>query len=187
MQKKRILWPGIMGWVLLNILLLPFPGTGKLLFGVLPVSSQPEAISGVNDQQLQLLKMQLQDQLVTELRVVANPIRLSREHILLLMKEIPSPDPEKLSEEAIRIISKKENLAWLLKCTLESLQLQKENARTVIHITILEGNSGKAFWTKKINAAKILSPPIFSEHLLLNELFQPIIDEAVNEIITLSL
>ena len=186
-MEKRNLRSGVLGWVLLMTLFFPFASTGKPLLGILPVSVRPEAISGVIDRQLQSLAMQLQEQLVIELQVVTTPSKLSREHILLLMKEVPAPDPEKLSEEAIRIICKKENLTWLLKCNMESLHVQKENARTVIQLIILEGNSGKTFWTKKITAQKIISSPFFSEHLLLNELFKPMLDDAMNEIKTLSL
>jgi hypothetical protein len=186
-MEKRNLKSGVLGWVLLMTILFPFGSAGKPLLGVLPVNARSEVFSGLNEQQQQSLMMQLQDLLVTQLQVVAIPTKLSREHILLLMKEVPAPDPEKLSEEAYRIISKKENLTWILKCSVESLQVQKENARTVVQLIILEGNTGKVFWTKKFNTVKILSSPFFSEHLLLNELFKPMLDDAVNEIKMLSL
>lgn len=187
MQTKRKLKAGILMWVLMSTLLFPLQGAGKPSFGVLPVNARPEVFSGLNELQQQSLMGQLQDQLITQLQVVAVPTKLSREHILLLMKEVPAPDPEKLSEEAYRIISRKENLTWILKCSLESLHVQKENSRAVIQLLIIEGNSGKTFWTKKITANKILSSPFFSEHLLLNELFKPMLDDAVKEIKTLSL
>lgn len=187
MQAKLKLKAGLLVWTLMSTLLFPIPGEGKPSFGVLPVIARPEVFSGLNELQQQSMIGLLQDQLVTQLQVVAVPTRLSREHILLLMKEVPAPDPEKLSEEAYRIISKKENLTWILKCSLESLQVQKDSGRAVIQLLIIEGNSGKTFWTKKITANKILSSPLFSEHLLLNELFKPMLDDAVKEIKTLSL
>lgn len=187
MQTKRKLKGGILVWVLLYTLLFPLATAGKPLLGVLPVSARADFISGLNEQQQQSLLEQLQDQLVTQLQVVVVPAKLSREHILLLMKEVPAPDPEKLSEESCRIISKKENLTWILKCSLESLQLQKEKIHAVMQLLIIEGNSGKTFWSKKITAGKILSSPFFSEHLLLTELFKPMLDDAVKEIKTLSL
>ena len=187
MQAKRKLRPGIWVVVLWTTLLFPLPGEGKPSFGILPVTARPEAMNGLNEPQQQSLMVQLQELLVTQLQVVAVPGKLSREHILLLLKEVPAPDPEKLSEEAVRIICRNKNLAWLMKCTVESLQVQKENSRAVIQLLILEGNSGKTFWTKRITAVKILPSPFFSEHLLLNELFKPMLDDAVKEMKTLSL
>jgi hypothetical protein len=54
-------------------------------------------------------------------------------------------------------------------------------------MTIIEGNTGKIFWTGKFSADKTMSSPFFSEHLLLNELFKPVIDKSVNELQTFSL
>jgi hypothetical protein len=167
--------------------MFPMSTSGKPSIGILPVNTPSASSANLNEQQLQSLSLQLQDYFSVQLKDFGIISPLSREHILLLMKEIPAPDPENLSAEAYKIISKKENLMYLLKCSVESIQVQNENTRTVINVILIEGSSGKKFWSKKVPGNKKLSSPLLSEHILLNEIFKPSLDEVLKEIKTLKL
>jgi hypothetical protein len=187
MQKLKKIRYGMLVVFILYASMLPLSSWGKPSIGILPVNTRSVGSANLNEQQLQSLSLQLQDFFTTKLKDMGTVSPLSREHILLLMKEVPSPDPEELSSEAYKIISKKENLLYLLKCSVESLQVQNENARTVINVILVEGSSGKNFWSKKVSGNKKLSSPLMSEHILLNELFKPVLEDVLKEIKTLSL
>jgi hypothetical protein len=187
MQKIQKIRLGMLALIMLNATMLPMSISGQPSIGILPVYTRSVSSGLLSDQQLLSLSQQLQDYFSLQLKDIGTISQLSREHILLLMKEVPAPDPEDLTAEAFKIISKKENLTYLLKCSVESLQVQNGNTRAVIIMTLVEGSSGKKFWSKKITDNKKLSTPLFSEHLLLNELFKPLLNEAINEIKTLSL
>jgi len=185
MQKLKKFRYGVLVIILLT--LFPLTSPGKPSIGILPVNTRSVSSVNLNDQQLQSLSLQLQEYFTLQLKDIGTVSPLSREHILLLMKEIPAPDPENLTPEAYKIISKKENLMYLLKCSVESFQIQNENARTIVSVIIIEGSSGKKFWTKKLTGNKKLTSPLFSEHLLLNEIFKPLLEDVLKEIKTLSL
>jgi hypothetical protein len=187
MQKLNKIRIGMLVVIILNASMLPLMTSGKPSIGILPVNTRSIGSANLNDMQLQSLSLQLQDYFTVQLKNMGTVSPLSREHILLLMKEVPSPDPEDLSAEAYKIISKKENLAYFLKCSVESLQVQNDNTRAVVNIILIEGSSGKSFWSKKVTCSKKLTPPLSSEHILLNELFQPVLEDVVKEIKTLSL
>jgi len=124
----------------------------------------------------------MQDHFISQLASIGSVRKLSREHILLLLKEMPAPDPENLSAEAYKIISKKEQLQYLLKCSIESMQQVDKNVVAPIRIIIVDGSNGKVFWEKTVKINKIVSNPVLSEHLLLNEVFKPSIAEISKEI-----
>jgi hypothetical protein len=187
MQKLKKTRCRMLVAIMLYASLFPLSSSGKPSIGILPVNTRSVSSANLNEQQMQSLSLQMQDLLASELVKTGTIQKLSREHILLLMKEVPAPDPENLSAEAYKIISKKENLMYFLKCSVESLQVQNENTRTVINVILIEGSSGKKFWSKKVPGNKKLTTPLFSEHILLNELFKPLLDEVLNEIKTLSL
>jgi hypothetical protein len=187
MLKLKKIWYWMLVVIMLYASMVPMSSSGKPSIGILPVNTRSVSSANLNDQQLQWLSLQLQDYFTVQLKEMGTVSPLSREHILLLMKEVPAPDPEELTAEAYKIISKKENLAYFLKCSVESLQVQNENARIIINMIIVEGSSGKKFWAKKITGNKKLSTPLSSEHLLLKELFKPVLEDVMKEIKTLSL
>jgi hypothetical protein len=187
MQKLKKIRVGVLVVIMLYATLFPLSSSGKPSIGILPVNIRSVSSANLNEQQLQSLSLLLQDYFTVHLKDIVIVSPLSREHILLLMKEVPAPDPEELTAEAYKIISKKENLMYLLQCSVESLQVQNENARIIVNMIIVEGSSGKKFWAKKITGNKKLSTPLSSEHILLNELFKPILEDVMKEIKTLSL
>jgi hypothetical protein len=155
---------------------------GQTTMSILPVNTSAVSSEVLNTQQWQNISLQLQDHFVSQLASIGTISKLSREHILLLMKEMPKPDPENLTEEAYKIISKKENLHYLLKCAIESIQVVDKSVLAPIHIIIVDGNNGKVFWEKRVNINKIVPNPAITEQLLLNDVFKPSVKDISKEI-----
>jgi hypothetical protein len=154
---------------------------GQPTMSILPVNTSAVSTQVLNEADWQDLSLQLQDYLVLQLAGLGTISKLSREHILLLMKEIPAPDPENLTAEAYKIISKKENLHYLLKLSIESFKVIDTLAVVPIRVIIVDGNNGKKFWEKTVKINKIVVNPI-TRLLLLNEIFKPKLNEIVKEI-----
>lgn len=173
-------------WILpllvLMMLITSVESSSQVTLSILPVGTTAVNSGTLNAQQWQNVSMQMQDHFLVQLASIGKISKLTREHILLLLKEMPAPDPENLSTEAFKIISKKENLQYLLKCSIESVQLVDKNVVAQIKIVIVEGNNGKVFWEKTLKVNKLVSTPVLSEHLLLNEVFKPSVSEISNEI-----
>ena len=173
-------------WILPLLVLMMFitsvESSSQVTLSILPVGTTAVNSGTLNAQQWQNVSMQMQDHFLVQLASIGKISKLTREHILLLLKEMPAPDPENLSAEAFKIISKKENLQYLLKCSIESVQLVDKNVVAQIKIVIVEGNNGKVFWEKTLKVNKLVSTPVLSEHLLLNEVFKPSVSEISNEI-----
>lgn len=173
-------------WILpllvLMMLITSVESSSQVTLSILPVGTTAVNSGTLNAQQWQNVSMQMQDHFLVQLASIGKISKLTREHILLLLKEMPAPDPENLSAEAFKIISKKENLQYLLKCSIESVQLVDKNVVAQIKIVIVEGNNGKVFWEKTLKVNKLVSTPVLSEHLLLNEVFKPSVSEISNEI-----
>lgn len=173
-------------WILpllvLMMLITSVESSSQVTLSILPVGTTAVNSGTLNAQQWQNVSMQMQDHFLVQLASIVKISKLTREHILLLLKEMPAPDPENLSAEAFKIISKKENLQYLLKCSIESVQLVDKNVVAQIKIVIVEGNNGKVFWEKTLKVNKLVSTPVLSEHLLLNEVFKPSVSEISNEI-----
>ena len=158
---------------------------GQTTLSVLPVNTSAVSSQILNAQQWQNVSSMMQDHFVLQLAGIGTISKLSREHILLLLKEVPAPDPEGLNEEAYKIISKKENLHYLLKCSIESIQQVDKSVLAPIRIIIVDGKNGKVYWEKVLKVNKIVSNPILSEHILLHEVFKPLINDVSKEIKTL--
>jgi hypothetical protein len=156
--------------------------TGQTTISILPVNTSAVSSGVLDTEQLQDISMQLQDYFVSQLAPVGTISKLSREHILLLMKEMPAPDPDNLTEEAYKIISKKENLHYLLKCAIESIDKIDKNVLAPVHIIIVDGNNGKKFWEKTVKINKIVPNPELTVQLLLNDVFKPSVKEISKEI-----
>ena len=156
--------------------------TGQTTMSILPVNTSVVSSEVLNTEQWQNVSMQLQDYFVAQLAPIGTISKLSREHILLLMKEMPAPDPESLTEEAYKIISKKENLHYLLKCAIESIEVIDKNIISHIHIIIVDGNNGKKFWEKTVKINKIVPNPEVTGQILLNDVFKPSVKEISKEI-----
>lgn len=155
---------------------------GQTTMSILPVNTSAVSSQVLNAEQWQNISLQLQDYLVLQLAGIGTISKLSREHILLLLKEMTPPDQENLTEEAYKIISKKENLNYLLKCSIESIQVIDKNVLAPIHIIIVDGNNGKVFWEKTVTINKIVPNPTVTEHILLNDVFKPSVNTVSKEI-----
>ena len=182
MKTALYIKKAITGLLLTLAVTLPNLLPGQTTMSILPVNTSAVSSEVLNPQQWQNLSMQLQDHFVAQLASLGNVSKLSREHILLLMKEMPAPDPENLNEEAYKIISKKENLNYLLKCAIESIEVIDKNVLAPIHIIIVDGNNGKVFWEKTVSINKIVPGTVITEHILLNDVFKPSINSISKEI-----
>jgi hypothetical protein len=158
---------------------------GQTTMGILPVNVASVGSNILNEQQWQSVSGQLHDYLVLQLAGIGNVSKLSREHILLLTKEIPAADIENLDAEAYKIISKKEKLHYLLKCSVESIQVADRNVIAPIRVIIVDGNNGKVFWEKELKTRRIVNDPVLTEYILLNNVFKPSVEEIAKEVLTL--
>jgi hypothetical protein len=156
--------------------------SGQTTMSILPVNTSTVNSQVLNAQQWQTLSMQLQDHFITQLSGVGSVSKLSREHILLLLKEMTPPDPENLTAEAYKVMSKKENLHYLLKCEIESMQVIDRNVLAPVHIIIVDGTNGKMFWEKTFKINKPVPGSSLTESILLNDVFKPGINELIKEI-----
>ncbi len=182
-MKTNTFFKRVASAVLLTMVMLYVKESScQVTLSILPVNTTAVNASILNAHQWQNVSLQMQDHFVGQLTSIGKISKLSREHILLLLKEMPAPDPESLSAEAYKIISKKENLHYLLKCSIESIQMVDKNVVAPIKIIIIEGNNGKVFWEKSVKINKLVSNPVLSEHILLSEVFQPSIADVSNEI-----
>jgi len=176
--------------IILALILFPLVtslkhATGQTTMGILPVSNSAVSSTVQDSWQWQWIFSQLHDYLVVQLAGLGNVSKLSREHILLLLKEIPAPDPEKLDPESYRIICKKEKLQYLLKCTVESIQVSGNTVLAPVSAIILDGNTGKMFWEDTIKTSRSVSNPLLNDQILLNEVFKPAVLELSKEILVL--
>jgi hypothetical protein len=153
--------------------------------GILPVDYSGVSMSVLDARQWQTLAFQIQDNFITQLNGMGGVCRLSREHILLLLKEMPSTDPDNLEAEAYKSISKKEKLHYLLKCSIESLQVTEKNVLAPLRIIIVDGSNGELFWEKLVKTGRTVSSPSLNEQVLMKEVFEPLIKEISKEISTL--
>jgi hypothetical protein len=159
--------------VFFAVMLAAFQSAGQTVMGILPVNVSAVSSSVLDDKQWQAVSTQLGEYLSTELNSVGTINKLSREHILLLLKEMPSPDPENLDAEAYKIISKKEKLNYLVKCSIESIEVTDKNVLAPIRIIIIDGSSGKVFWEKVEKTGRLISTAELTEHILLKEILKP--------------
>lgn len=163
-----------------------FTATGQPTIGILPVSSTAVSNDLLNNQQMQWLTSQMQNYFVTQLKTKGKITTLTREHILLLMKEVPSPDPEALTAEAYKIISKKGRLGYLIRCSIEAVEHSDNLVRMPLHVIVVEGNSGKILYEDDAAGEITLTTPL-TEHILLNKVFKPSVAEILKQIKALEL
>jgi len=158
---------------------------GQVTMGILPVNVPSESSAGLDTRQLQAISSQMHDYLAAQLSGTGNITKLSREHILLLLKEMSSHTPENLDIEAYKTISRKEKLDYLLKCSVESLSLSGKMVNAPVRIIIIDGSNGKMFWEKTIKTVKTINETPVSELILMDQVFKPSLDEMIKEILTL--
>jgi len=155
---------------------------GQTTMSILPVNTSAVSSQVLNARQMQNISLQLQEYFIVQLSGLGTISKLSREHILLLLKEMTPPDPENLSAEAYKLISRKENLHYMLKCAIESMQAVDKSVLAPIHIIIVDGTNGKVFWEKTVRINEVVSSTALTEHILLNEVFKPSLTEISKEI-----
>jgi hypothetical protein len=186
-MKRGIIkpFPGIIVLVVV-LTLLSFTSAGQPVIGVLPVNTSAVNNDVLNNQQLQSLGMQMQVHLVTLLKTSGTISRLTREHILLLMKEVPSPDPDYLTEDAYKIISKNGRLNYLLRCSIESIGKTDKILRMQVNVIVVEGNSGKILLDENAVGETSVATSV-TEQILLNKVFKPSVTGIVKQIKDLEL
>jgi hypothetical protein len=154
--------------------------------GILPVNVAPVGSSVLTLQQWQSLSVQLQDYITRQLAGLGPVSKLSREHILLLTKDVPAANPESLDAESYVIISKKEKLQYLLQCSIESIRVNGKNVLAPLRIIIMDGKTGKVFWEDAVNQYRVVSAAEITGQILLEDVFQPSVNEISKEIIKLN-
>jgi hypothetical protein len=167
---------------ILMLMFFPTKVGGQPNMGILPVNISFVGSSVLKVQQLQIVAVELQNFIVDQLESNGRVNKISSEHILLLLKEMPSQNPETLTDEEYKTISKKENLDYLLKCSIKSIQAEGKNLTTQIQAIIYDGNNGKKFWEKDITTKKSISTQTLTEQVLINELFKLSFNEIIAEI-----
>jgi hypothetical protein len=155
---------------------------GQTTMGILPVNIASVGSNVLSDQQWQSVVAQLHDELVMQLTGTINVSKLSREHILLLLKEVPAPDPENLDAESYKIISKKEKLHYLLKCSLETVQVKDKQVNAPVRVLIVDGNTGNLFWEKTLKNSKTVPGTALNEQVLLDQVYKPCVEELSKEV-----
>ena len=170
------------------MVIIAFSGavSGQTTMGILPVNTEAVKTTVLDARQWQIFSTKIQEYFMEGMGGKIISTKLTREHILLLLKEVPAPDPEKLTEEAFQIISKKEKLHYLLKFSVEDLQVSSLNVSTQIRTTIIDGNNGKVFWEKPAKSSRGVSVPVHNEQVLLDEVFKPLVTEISKEIKSLN-
>lgn len=175
-----------LGFGLLTLIFAFFVITPENVFAqteirILPVSTSEVQTSLLDEDQLINMSLGLQQFFLQELQNIGNVGELSREHILLLMKEMPPPDIDNLTEEEYKKICKREELKYLLKCSIESLNIVDKNILIPVNIVIINGKNGKEFWQKEITINQLKPKQQLTEHILLTEIFKPALAESVKE------
>lgn len=160
---------------------------GQPAISILPVNTTALESQVLSSKQWQQISEQIQNQFVLQLSGKGNITKLSREHVLLLLKEIPPPEIENLDAEAYRIISKKESLQYLVKCAVESIHVVDKNVISPIRVIIIDGSNGKIFWGKTLKVNKLLPTNTITDQLLLNEVYKPSVKELTDQIRKLNL
>jgi len=173
MKTRTVFFSSTLAIVFIAVMIAALQSAGQTAMGILPVNVSAVGSSVLDDKQWQAVSTQLGEYLSSELTSFGAINKLSREHILLLLKEIPSPDPENLDAEAYKIISKKEKLNYLVKCSIESIQVADKNVVAPIRIIIVDGSTGKVFWEKVEKTARKVSTSALTEHILLMEILKP--------------
>ena len=163
-------------------LALAIHASGQVTMGILPVIVPASGSSGLNEQQLQNIPAQLHDYLVTHLNGIGDITKLSREHILLLTKEMSSQAPENLDIEAYKQICRKEKLDYLLKCTVESIHVSGKIVNAPVHIIIIDGSNGKLFWEKTDKTVRATTETPVTGEILVEQVLKPALDELIKEI-----
>lgn len=158
---------------------------GQITMGILPVNIPTVGSQSLNSQEWQALSSQMHDYLVLQLNSIGEIKKLSREHILLLLKEMSSHTPENLDIEAYKQISRKEKLEYLLKCSVESFGISGRTVNAPVRIIIIDGSNGKEFWERTIKTIRIIDETPASEQILSDQVFKPSLDEMIKEILTL--
>lgn len=155
---------------------------GQTHIGILPVSLPAAVPAALTLEQWQGISSSLHGYLAESLAEIGGITRLSREHILLLLKEKPSQDPDRLDPESLRQICKKEKLDYLLKCTVEDLLTGTEDISAIVRIVIFDGNNGDIYWEGSVRNEKYLGSRPAGQSVLLDELLKPSIDDLSQEI-----
>jgi hypothetical protein len=158
----------ILVMILILIMAVPISNQviGQTTLGILPVNTSAVSASVLNARQWQGISSQMCDLFVMQLAGVGKISKLSREHIMLLLKEVPVPDPENLDAEAYKIISKKENLHYLLKCSIESIYVADKNVLAPIRVSMVDGNNGQVYWEKVMKTSRIVSNQLIAEQII---------------------
>lgn len=171
--------------IMLTGVLLVKTTNGQITMGVLPVNVPTGESQEINSQVWQALSSQIHEYLVLRLTNVGDVKKLSREHIVLLLKEMSSQAPEDLDIEAYKTISRKEKMDYLLKCSVESFDISGKTVNATVRIIIIDGSNGKMFWEKTIKTVKTINETPSSRQILMDQVFKPALDKMIKEILTL--
>lgn len=177
---KIIVIPLILGLAAAN------QAASQTTLGILPVDVTAVNSSVLTPKQWQAVSMQLQDFLAKQMVGLGPVSKLTREHILLLIKDVPAASPDKLDAETYVIISRKEKLQYLLQCSIESIRVNGQNVLSPIRIIIMDGKTGKVFWEDAVNQYRVVLEGEITVEAMMEEVFQPSVNEISKEIIKLN-
>jgi len=168
--------------IILTFLIISTGINGQITMGILPANLPAANSPDMDERQWQSFSSKLHDCLVNEISGKILVTKLTREHILLLLKDKPVKDAENPDAEAIQTICKKERLQYLLKYSIESLPIRDKTVNVQSGFIILDGNSGKVFWEKNMKTSRTVSSSAITEQVLFEEVFKPLIHQISEEI-----
>jgi hypothetical protein len=157
----------------------------QINLGILPVIVSQDVKLTLAEGESNILAADLNQCAMKEFSAMAEVTKLSKEHILLLTKDLRNSDAENLDEEAYKAISKKENLQYLVQCSTGTIYVSGNNVTAYFRITIIDGMNGKVYWDKQVSELRQISGNEFTGKTLLNEVYKPLILELTREIKTL--
>jgi hypothetical protein len=167
----------------LMIAMSAFTAFGQPSFGVMEFTNKVDGLYWWHA----TVASELQGYLTQELRTFGTGQSLSREHILLLLKEVDPPDLDDLEEDVIKEIGRHEQLKYLVTGELESFEVKDVKVIYVIRLIIYKTEDGKIVWQDAPEVIKDLKGKEINDKILLEKAFKPTLLEMTKEIKKLNL
>jgi hypothetical protein len=152
--------------------------TGQPSFGIMDFSSTFN-----NEYWNQDVAYQMRDLLVSGLQPIGSIQPMTREHVLLLLKELEPPDLDNLDEKVIVEIGRRQGLQYLVKGTLQKLEVKDKLVTFKIRLVIYKTNDATIIWDKAPEVSHELTDKELKEHILLKGgIYKPTLLGMVDEI-----
>lgn len=125
---------------------------------------------------------ELQDLLSQEFQTLGTTHELTREHILLLLKELEPPDFDNLPEDVIKEIGRNEQLKYLVTSQLKSMEIKDVIVTFIIRLVIYKTDDGTIVWQDAPKIVKELKTKEINDKVLVEQALKPAILDMIGEI-----